>query len=159
MGSRNRGELQWPTLWCSRRPLRRDRCGAPTVLQPGEGASTTGGIVRPAQPFARDAVPILLLWAGLRVLVQLSLSGNVWIGIGQWKKQSNLACLSVEQCFNSSRTRLSAVLFTHRDGITRRPITSLCRNYICTIDHGHKPREQQRSRCLRRLEKMLTEVG
>ena len=34
-------------------------------------------------------------------------SGNVWIGIGigQWKKQSNLACLSVEQCLNTSRTR------------------------------------------------------
>ena len=38
---------------------------------------------------------------------QLFLSGIVWIGIGigQWKKQSNLACLSVEQCLNTSRTR------------------------------------------------------
>ena len=78
-----------------------DRRGAPTVLQPGEGASTTGGISRPAQLFASDAAPILLLWATISLWKCLNRNRN----LGQQKKQSNLACLSVEQCLNTSRTR------------------------------------------------------
>ena len=53
-----------------------DRRGAPTVLQPGEGAPTTGGIVRPAQPFASDNATILLLWVTISVWKCLNRNRN-----------------------------------------------------------------------------------